>query len=1263
MVHTNADLHRTYPRAHSALQKSGDAGVPHTPLQMSAIAAGRLVAVMSLAATILSVAAADSLEAQAARRPQFETLSGTVKGDSGVAVPNASITVTPAGGGFSAAVTVRSNDAGRWTATIPIRAAEYNITVSVIGWIQARTTAKSSTTGAPVVVDIVLHRAPVVLSRVLVNASRRQRPPREIIGADVAGTEKGLQNFEVISVADQGDLMGMIAQVPGITITRDALSGLPSFSVLGLSASQNNITLNGMQTGATDVPRDIIGILRVNTSPYDVSRGGFSGAQLSVTQASGSNTTNWIVHGTLDAPQLQATDRVGRQLGQQYTNTQLSGGFAGPIVFDRLFYNVSLQAGRRYSDLASLLTGAPGTLADLGISRDSVTALTTAASGRGIPISAAGIPSRRQSDNASLLMRFDWNPTQTAIGSITSSLRHSKSLASFVSATALPGHGGDLTRNGADVTGEFSAYIDSLVLNVTRIGAHTDIIDGTPYTRIPDARVLVTSQLADGSTALSSLIFGGNADLPRYAQNSGAELFNQTSWVSTSNAHRWRLTLDAHVDQLNQTQGTNALGTFTYNSIAEVAAAHPASFSRSLARNDVLADTRSAAIALGDQWRAAPTLNITYGVRVDDRATGSALAYNPTVDSLLHLRTDHAPREVVVSPRASFNWGFGDQGTTGIPGFGAPWGFLSGGIGEFSNDLRPGLIAPVIANTGLPNGLGQLLCVGSAVPTPDYTAYLANESAIPTGCAAGAPPSFISNRPNVWAIDPSFQSQRSWRGNLMLRGPFISKLFRFSADVTYSLNLNQQSPLDLNFSGVQRGQLAVEGGRPLFAQASSIVPATGAVTNVDSRVSAIFGGVNSLRSDLESRAAQYTFTLQRVGFGTINRRLTLSYVYSDFREQTRGFGATTAGNPSTVEWARGSLASKHAINVNLYTRVRDLFSIAVTGRAQSGLPFTPLVAGDVNGDGLSNDRAFVFSPSSSDATIGSGMSQLLSSASSRVRDCLTRQVGTVAGRNSCEGPWTATAAATLTLNPEKLGWDNRTTVSLYVTNPFAGVDELLHGSAHMHGWGQPATPDPTLLRVRGYDPTANAFRYEVNQRFGDTRFSSSSPRLPFILTLEASVRLGADPDHQVLANIVSPGRTRRGDKRNAQQVRQQLLQSVLNPLQGLLQVKDSLAILSQQQIDRLTQLQRQMLAKQDSIWAPVIAHLVSLPANYDLDEAVETVRPARQAAYDVMLDAVAEVSKILTPEQIADFPVALRSAFDIESLRAARPSKGLFPAY
>ncbi len=1216
---------------------------------------------MFASATLVLAAIAPSVAAQ----QQTETLTGTVRSDSGGVIGNAVVTATPAGAGATASVTTRSNTVGRWTIVMPARATDYYVTVSAIGWIQQRLDLKSNGGTSPIVADVSLKRAPVRLNPVQVTAAKRPPAQREfLIGADVAGTEKGvLASSEVFAVADQGDLMAMISQVPGITVTSDPSTGLPTFSALGLSGSQNNIVLNGLSYGGSDIPRDINGAVRVTATPYDVSRGGFSGAQLSVTQAPGSNFSQRLAHVTLDGPEMQFTDHVGQQLGQQYSNVQLSGNVTGPIVYDRVFYNVSFQGGRRSSDLASLLSSDPSTLLRLGLAQDSVREVVAGAQDAGIPISNGGIPDHRQTENGSVLARFDWTPSDAAQGSLVTSLRTNRTVANFVGPTAVPGHGGDQTRNGGDVTGEFSALIHSAILNDTRFGAHADVTNATPYTNLPDAQVLVTSQLADGTTGLTSLLVGGNSSLPRDTRVSGGEFFNQTSWNSIDGAHHWRATVNGRLDHLFQNSGFDTRGSFQYNSIADLDANHPAAFSRAFVSHGIGADVQTGALALGDQWTALDRLRLTYGLRLDANRIPTSLPYNGAVDSVFHVRTDFAPSGAAVSPRASFQWGFGNNGTTGIPGYGAPWGLLTGGFGEFRNDLRPGLITPVLANDGLADGTSQLLCIGAAVPTPNYAAYMQDPSSIPTSCAAGTNPSFVSSQPNVWLIDPSFQSQRSWRGNLGLRGPFITKLFRFSADVTYSLNVHQQSAVDLNFVPAVRGVLASEGDRPVFASSSSIVTATGQVTNVDSRFSPQFGSVNALRSDLQSHSTQYTFAINPIGLSTQRVRWSASYTYADNREQTRGFSSTTAGNPLTVEWSPNGTQPRHAVNINLYTRIHDLFSIAVTGRAVSGTLFTPVVAGDINGDGLSNDRAFIFNPATASPSLAAGMNSLLANASPRVRSCLTRQYGAVAGRNSCAGPWTATAAASLVLNPERLGWENRTSISLNVSNPLAGVDELLHGASHMQGWGQPASPDPTLLRVKGYDPTTASYIYDVNQRFGDTRLSTSSIRLPFIISLEARVLLMADQDHQGVDQIVGAGRVHKGTKLTGPQLRARLGNTVFNPLRGILQVKDSLSVLSQAQIDRLTLLQRRLQARQDTIWAPIVAWIDSLPEVYDREAVVVRVRDGRIAAYDVMVDAMVEVSKILTPEQIDDFPPALRSSFDLEALKANRPTKGFFPNY
>ncbi len=76
-------------------------------------------------------------------------------------------------------------------------------------------------------------------------------------------------------------------------------------------------------------------------------------------------------------------------------------------------------------------------------------------------------------------------------------------------------------------------------------------------------------------------------------------------------------------------------------------------------------------------------------------------------------------------------------------------------------------------------------------------------------------------------------------------------------------------------------------------------------------------------------------------------------------------------------------------------------------RAQSGLPFTPLVQGDVNGDGRSGDRAFIPDPSAaSDAALAAQMQLLVDNTAGSIKDCLLDRAGKAAKRNGCRGRWT-----------------------------------------------------------------------------------------------------------------------------------------------------------------------------------------------------------------------------------------------------------------
>src|SRR5205807_8768771 len=150
-----------------------------------------------------------------------------------------------------------------------------------------------------------------------------------------------------------------------------------------------------------------------------------------------------------------------------------------------------------------------------------------------------------------------------------------------------------------------------------------------------------------------------------------------------------------------------------------------------------------------------------------------------------------------------------------------------------------------------------------------------------------------------------------------------------------------------------------------------------------------------------------------------------------------------------------------------------------------GAPFTPIVGSDINGDGAKNDRAFIFNPAlTADTAIANGMQALLAAAPSPIRSCLRRQLGGIAARNSCTGPWQASLDLQLNWRPEWFGLDRRLTMSLLTVNLLGGLVEWLHGRAQLRGWGYAAAPDPVLLHVRRLGPPSGQLRYAVHGPLG-----------------------------------------------------------------------------------------------------------------------------------------------------------------------------------
>ncbi|HEY3286056.1 MAG TPA: TonB-dependent receptor [Gemmatimonadaceae bacterium] len=1192
-----------------------------------------------------------------------DVIRGRIVGEDSIPIAGARVQAVSLSGN----VTRRAltDNSGRFTITFPNGDGDYMVTVQAMGFSMKRFEVKRTADQEILIADAKLSRAMTELEAVKVTPGERARANRDDRQPDISGSERNVSAANV-AAGDAGNLAAMAASLPGVTLVPGTSGDASGFSVLGLTPDQNASTLNGGSFGGADVPRDAGVSSSLSTSPYDVSRGGFSGAQFNIRSPSGNNFPTRTNSFNLDAPFLQWTDRAATALGQKYTNLSLGGLLSGPVKIDEAFYNFSYQLGRRSNDLQTLLNTSSTGLVTSGVSPDSASRLLNILRAKGIPLSPRGSLNNRTTDNGSLLATINIAPTGSRTGAayaLTFNGSANRSAPVGGSVSELPGHSGERTNYNGGVQARHSAYFESGFLsgflsetNITLSGSRSA---GDPYYAMPSGTVRINSTLPDGSMGVRGIQFGGSSILDNASRSASIGGINTLSWFAKNNKHRLKLTTELRRDAFNQDQTTNQLGSFSYLSLADLEAGRAASFSRQLSPRVRSGAQTVGALSVGDAWRKSNDLQIQYGVRVDGNAFSAGPTENPEIERLFAVKNSATPNHVYVSPRLGFSWQYG-QGAQ-IPGFeGAirgPRAVVRGGLGVFQNVPQSTLLGAALDNTGLTSGVQQLNCVGGTVPSQAWNTWATNAASIPSTCADGSVTSPFTNvSPNVSLFSKAWQSTRSVRGNLQWNGPVANGRFTATVDVTYSSNLNQPANYDLNFAGATRFSLASEGGRPVFAPATSIDPVTGITGPRASRLHLEYNAVNESRSDLRSESKQVTLRLVPMTFSS-KLGWNIGYVFGDVREQYRGF-QSTVGDPRTVAWSRSAAASRHQVQYSLNYNFFDAVRVNWFGNVRAGSYYTPGVSGDVNGDGLYNDRAFIPNPSTAaDPALATAMQSLLRSSTGGARKCLESQLGRLADRNSCQGPWTHTAFLSVSFNPIKLHLPQRANIQFQVSNPIGAADLLVNGEDHLKGWGQTIQPEATLLYVRGFNPVTQRYTYEVNQRFGSTKPSQTTIRQPVTVTALMRFDLGPPRERTLLTQQLDRGRRLAGQKASESMLNAMYGAGgvTINPMAMILRQTDSLHLTSAQG-DSLATMNRAYLIQLNRLWAPIIKELAGLSDNYSHEQAYAQYKKTREASVDILIRVAPRVKAVLTKEQQRKLPSLVAAHLDpwyLQSIRSA----------
>ncbi|MDX2193574.1 MAG: carboxypeptidase-like regulatory domain-containing protein, partial [Gemmatimonadales bacterium] len=1066
--------------------------MPHRLLAAACRAAGLLLLLLPLLAA--------PLHAQGGA----DILSGTVTDDQGQ--PAADALVEALSNETKLVRSTRTDAKGRWRIVFPDGGGKYTLFVRRIGFNPVRRTVERKADEEVLVANVRLAAAAQQLEELSVRGRGGFQAPAGF-QPPTPGASEAVQTADRLSrlPIDAGDLAAVALLAPGVVATGgDSTAG--GFSIAGQRPSANVTQLDGLTFGGGSIPQDAVRATRVVTSTYDVARGQFSGGLIASTTRSGTNTLGLTLTSNLRDPALAAGG--GDAFTQAFGQKQLSFGAGGPIVKDRLFWFAAGQGRLRDDRLLTLQNASAVTLARAGIAPDSAARFQALAAATGVPSSVAGLGADRAADDYSGIARVDWVASETHTFTLRGDWRRGTQEPARLGPFALPSTGGTTSNSGGGAQLSVASRMGAFV-NEFRAYLSGSNNAGDPYLQLPQARVLTASTLGGGATGAGALTFGGNPGLGLRGRATQFEGNQELSWLSPEGSHRVKLGVFYNGSDNAQDVAANLLGSYTYNSLADLEANRPALFTRTTARSERTGSTHTAAAYLGDTWRLGD-LQLTLGLRAETSWLGGAPAPDPVAQQLFGLRTDRLPTDTRVLPRLGFSWFVPTEG-------GPPRLIVRGGIGAFRSPIPLALASSAQAVTGgATSAESQLVCAGPAVPLPDWPAFLANPAAIPTQCAGGAPPGFRAAAPSLSAFTDAYTAPYAWRGSLGVTRRI--NLFSLGVEASRTLGYGQAGFRDANL-GAARFQLGGGDGRNVYAPATLIDPATGAIPLAASRLDARYGQVFAIGSDLETRATAVSFTAGGIlGNGIV---LNASYTWSraddqssfaDFGGSARGFAAQTAGlDPNRREWAPSDFDRRHNVVLSATLPIVRGFELTWIGRATSGAPYTPSVNGDINGDGARNDRAFIPDPAApgTDPVVGAAVSRLLASGSTQVRECLQAQLGRIADRNSCRGPWQPSLDLQLNWKPSGFGLDQRLTISLVTSNLLAGVDQLVHGANGLRGWGQFSRPDPTLLNVRGYDAVNARFRYDVNERFGAVSQSTLPIRIPFQVGIQFRLQLGA----------------------------------------------------------------------------------------------------------------------------------------------------------
>jgi hypothetical protein len=892
------------------------------------------------------------------------SINGTVKDAKGEALAGATVKVThvPSGTIYYAMTQANGNYAVQ-----DIRVGQgFKVDFSFIGFAPQATEEVAVVLGAPTRLDATMVEDNVMLSEVIVTGSFISKT-----GATTNVTNRQIQTLPSID-RSINDFTKLTPQSNG-GYSFAGRDGRYNYITVDGASFNNSYGINGQTRNlpagdAQPISLDAIDQISVSIAPFDIRQSNFTGASINAVTKSGDNVFKGTAYSYLRPASFAGQTVAGTKYTWDETSKQTHGiSLGGPVVKNKLFlfvngeYEKTDEPGTSWKASADGVSNGTDYISRAQVSRLAELKQYLLDKYRYDPGDWNWKPFT--SENYKILARADWNINDshkltvrynqvvstndeltTATSAASERLAQSR-IGEYAVAFTHTGYGFENTVRS--VTGELNSAFGAAFANKF-LATYTAIRDRrtSPSKVFPFVDIMEDGQIY---TSFGYEAFSFNTDLK---SNTFSIIDNVTAcW----GGHTIIAGLSYEQMYFGNAYMSSGTGYYRYNSIDDFISntAPPVIFSQTVGLNDnnspyAELSFGTAAVYLQDEWQLLSNVTLTGGIRFELPLYLNNPQPNPAIAALTFAE-DYTidvgtwpKRQLLVSPRVSFNWDVRNDGTYKVRG---GTGIFTGRIPfvRFTNQtVNAGTLQFQRTFSGADDVLKDIRF------NPDIYAHSRTYSAQFTPTSAPSTPVEISKdfkMPQVWRTNLAADVKLPWDMTFTLEG-----LYSKDINAILQKNVNEATPND-RFSGSDN--------RPYYKKGTSN-KINGAVSNA-----MVLGNT--------SEGYQYSITARLAKDFSHGFAGAIAYTRSEARDVTSNPGdqASSAwqsnvsvGSLNYPGLSYSNFSIPHRVIASLSYKLdyaKSLLSTTVSlfyeGAPQGRLNY--IYSNDMNGDGHSSDLVYI----------------------------------------------------------------------------------------------------------------------------------------------------------------------------------------------------------------------------------------------------------------------------------------------------------------